>query len=83
MSESSQVGQSGSSPMQEIAPGVMVPGGARRVLYRGDPGEAEYLAAQREVKEIRRELARLRGRLEAVGRIETEFWPDHMEVVEL
>lgn len=45
----------------------------RRVLYKGDPGEAEYLNALAEVKAIRSELADLRSRLKEVGKIETLF----------
>lgn len=42
--------------------GVYVPG-ARRILYRGDPGEAEFLAATEEVEQIRSALSDLRHRL--------------------
>jgi hypothetical protein len=49
--------------MKEVAPGVMVPGNSRRVLYDGDPKAADYTAAAEEVEEIRRELSTLRHRL--------------------
>lgn len=48
---------------KEIAPGVSVPAGARRILYDGDPKEAEYLSAYREADAIRTELSGLRHRL--------------------
>lgn len=48
----------------------------RRVLYKGDPSADDLLAARAEVEAIRRELGNLRGRLQAVGRVETGFWFD-------
>lgn len=50
----------------------------RRVLYEGDPREADYLNAHAEVEAIRSELAELRGRLRDVARTESYFWFDSM-----
>lgn len=48
----------------------------RRVLYNGDPKGDDFRAAHAEVRAIRSEISRLRGRLQAVGSIETHFWFD-------
>lgn len=48
----------------------------RRVLHAGNPREPDYLEAQKAVKEIRSDLARLRHRLEQLQRIETDYAHD-------
>jgi hypothetical protein len=48
----------------------------RRVLYKGDPSADDLFAARAEIESIRDEMSRLRGRLKAVGRVETGFWFD-------
>lgn len=52
----------------------------RRILYKGDPSEADYRAACAEAETIRSELAGLRRRLSTLGRTETEFWFDSIAI---
>lgn len=61
---------------KQVAPGVLVPGTARRVVYEGHPREADYLAAAQAVREIRSDMSRIRRRLETMQLIETNYAHD-------
>ncbi len=47
-----------------------------RVIYEGEPREADYVAAAKEAHDIRSELANLRARLRDLARVETHFSSD-------
>lgn len=49
-----------------------------RVIYEDSPREADYLAAQAEMKAIRSELSRLRSRLRDLSGIETALPHDSL-----